>query len=544
MLDRDISTSNCERSFSRRSVLKGALACIANQHAGKLLSATKPPNIVLILADDVGYGDLSCYGATAVHTPQIDQLATTGLRFTNAHSVAATCTPSRYSLLTGRYAWRDQGVEILAGDARSLIQPGTTTLANTLQSAGYRTALVGKWHLGLGAGKIDWNKEIKPGPCELGFDEAFFFAGTADRVPTVYIRNRRVEGLDPSDPIEVSYEHPIGHEPTGKLHPEMLRYPLTEGHDGTIVDGISRMGWMTGGHAARWKDEAMADRFTSEACTFIEHSQARPFFLLFTPSDIHVPHWPAPEFEGKSACGLRCDALNQLDWSVGRILETLRRCGLEGNTMVIFSSDNGPIVNDGYDDGSDRSLGMHRPAGALRGGKYSIYEGGTRMPLLVSCPGHVRQGVQPALFSQVDLLRSVSALCGAKVSNEAAIDSQSLPDVLTGRSLQGRTSLIEAANVLAIRQGKWKLIDHTQKAAPPHCATEDFECSSTMARNKSHSRPEASAQSARRADPECELYDLDADPGESKDVAPLAPELTKLLREALRVERSRKTVRL
>ena len=310
--------------------------------ASAFAAPARRPNIVIILADDVGYGDLSCYGATSVHTPNIDSLAASGLRFTDAHTDAATCTPSRYAMLTGRYAWRRDGIAVLPGDAKSLIEPGQTTVATVLKSAGYATGLVGKWHVGLGDGAIDWNGEIKPGPCELGFDDAFFFAATADRVPTVYIHDHRVVNLDPADPITVSYKTKVGSEPTGKEDPQLLKMKLSEGHDGTIVDGISRIGFMTGGKAARWKDEDMAATFTQKAVEFIEQHQHAPFLLYFTPSDIHVPRAPASQFAGHESCGVRCDVIDQLDWSVGRVLDTLRRLHLDENTLVLFTSDNGP----------------------------------------------------------------------------------------------------------------------------------------------------------------------------------------------------------
>ncbi|MGO4515747.1 sulfatase-like hydrolase/transferase [Terriglobus sp. 2YAB30_2] len=315
----------------------------------------RPPNIIVILSDDVGYGDLGCYGANDVKTPHIDELAKDGLRFTNAHCDAATCTPSRYALLTGSYAWRRDGIQVLPGDAKLLIQPDQPTIASILKKAGYRTGLVGKWHIGLGSGTIDWNTSIEPGPCEVGFEEAFFFAATADRVPTVYIHDHRVVGLDPADPIQVSYRTKVGSDPTGRENPDLLKMKLSEGHDGTIVDGVSRIGFMTGGKSARWTDENMAATFTDKAVEFIEKNHNQPFFLYFTPSDIHVPRMPNEQFANKNTCGIRCDVLNELDWSVGRIVDKLRSLHLEEDTIVIFSSDNGPVVNDGYDDGADPS---------------------------------------------------------------------------------------------------------------------------------------------------------------------------------------------
>jgi arylsulfatase A-like enzyme len=355
------------RVFLQKFVARSAAIAMSRAPFAYAASSRKP-NIVVILADDLGYGDVSSYGATHVHTPAIDSLAASGLRFTNAHTDAATCTPSRYAMLTGSYAWRHDGVQVLPGDAKLLIEKDQATIPSVLKSAGYTTGLVGKWHIGLGDGKIDWNGDIKPGPCELGFNDAFFFAATADRVPTVYIHNHRVVNLDPTDPIEVSYAEKVGTEPTGKEDPELLKMKLSEGHDGTIVDGVSRIGFMTGGKKARWKDEEMAATFTGKAVEFIEKNQHRPFLLYFTPSDIHVPRMPAEQFAGNNSCGVRCDVVDQLDWSVGRVLDTLKRLRLEENTLVLFTSDNGPVVNDGYDDGSDRKLGEHKPAGPFRVG--------------------------------------------------------------------------------------------------------------------------------------------------------------------------------
>lgn len=181
------------------------------------------PNIVIILADDLGYGDIGCYGATKIPTPNVDRLASEGLRFTDAHATSATCTPARYALLTGEYPWRKKGTGILPGNAELIIAPGRTTLASMLQRAGYTTGVVGKWHLGLGGpGGPDWNGEVKPGPREIGFDYSFIMPATGDRVPCVYVENGRVAGLDPKDPIEVNYDHKIGDEPTGKEHPEVV----------------------------------------------------------------------------------------------------------------------------------------------------------------------------------------------------------------------------------------------------------------------------------------------------------------------------------
>lgn len=416
------------------------------------------PNIIVILADDLGYGDVGAYGATAIKTPHLDRLAKSGIRFTDAHATAATCTPSRYSLLTGEYAWRRKGTGILPGDAALIIEPGRATLPALLQKAGYRTGVVGKWHLGLGAGDVDWNGEIRPGPQEVGFDEAFIMAATGDRVPCVYVHNRRVVGLDPSDPIRVSYKQNFMGEPTGKDNPELLKVHPSHGHNQSIVNGISRIGFMQGGKSALWKDEEMSDRFLERAQAFVEKHRSSPFFLYYALHEPHVPRVPHPRFVGKSGLGPRGDVIVQLDDAVGKLLDKLDRLQLTQNTLIVFSSDNGPVLDDGYRDEARERNGDHRPAGPHRGGKYSAYEAGTRVPFLVSWPRRVKPGVSAALVCQIDLLASFAALAGQTINSKEAPDSQNQLAALLGESSQGRTELVEQANALALRVGAWKLV--------------------------------------------------------------------------------------
>ncbi|MCC7062066.1 MAG: arylsulfatase [Planctomycetes bacterium] len=480
-----------------------ALATITAQNHAQTQAPAKPPNVVILYADDLGYGDVSCYGAKAVQTPNIDRLAAAGLRFTDAHCTSATCTPSRYSLLTGEYAFRQKGTGVLPGNAKLILTPGRTTLPAVMQRAGYRTAVIGKWHLGLGNGDLDWNGSIAPGPLEVGFDECMLLPATGDRVPCVYVDDHAVRGLEAGDPILVSYGKRIGDAPTGRERPDLLKMKWFQGHDMTIVNGISRIGYMTGGVKARWVDEDMADAFVTRGKQFLQANKDRPFCLYFATHDIHVPRVPHPRFQGKTTMGPRGDAIVQLDWCVGELLNTLDELKLTNNTLVILSSDNGPVVNDGYVDDSEEKLGSHRPAGPWRGGKYSALEAGTRVPFVVRWPGHVAAGESAALVSQVDLLHSLAHLVGQPIAEGDAPDSQNQLDALLGKDKVGRDHLIEHSGSLSLRIGSWKYIEPSQRAAY-----------------------DASTKTELGNAPVAQLYDLSKDPGETTNLAATEPERT------------------
>ena len=439
-------------------ILLAFISCKENKDTAKetVKTTTSKPNIIIIYADDLGYGELGAYGATELKTPNLDKLANGGMRFTNGYASSATCTPSRYALLTGIYPWRNKRAKILPGTAPLIIDTAQTTIPKMLKKQGYHTGIVGKWHLGLGSGNVDWNQRITPGPNEVGFDYSNILAATQDRVPTVYIENGHVVNLDPNDPIEVDYDKNFEGEPTGLENPEMLKMKWHHGHNNSIVNGIPRIGFMKGGEAAKWIDEDMADYFLAEAQQYVKKHKNEPFFLYYALQQPHVPRTPHARFVGSSGMGARGDVIVEADWVIGEFIKTLDVEGLLENTLIVFSSDNGPVINDGYYDESVEKLGNHKPAGRLRGGKYSLFEAGTRVPFITYWKGHISPGISNAMVSQVDLLSSFAALANSNIQGQ---DSKDLMDVFLGKSDKGRDELIlEATSRTALRKGDWILI--------------------------------------------------------------------------------------
>lgn len=417
---------------------------------------TTKPNILFIYLDDLGYGDLSCYGATTIKTPNIDALANGGVRFTNGYATSATCTPSRYGLLTGVYPWRNKDAKILPGSAPLLIGKEQLTIPKMLKEKGYQTAVVGKWHLGLGTGIVDWNKQLDAGPNDVGFDYSYIMAATQDRVPTIYIDNGKVVNLDSKDPIFVNYDKNFPGQPTGKDNPELLSMKWHHGHNGSIVNGIPRIGFVTGGASANWSDVDLADHFLAKAQTYVKSHKAEPFFLYYALNQPHVPRTPNPRFVDKSGMGPRGDAILEADYCVGEIVKTLQQEGVLDNTLIVFSSDNGPVLNDGYYDDAIEKLGNHKPNGQLRGGKYSLLEAGTRVPFFTYWQGTITPQVSDALVCQIDLLESLASLVNVAIKST---DSQNYLDVFMGKSNKGRKNLVIEANTkTAFRQGDWIMI--------------------------------------------------------------------------------------
>lgn len=471
----------------------------------------RPPNVVFILADDLGYGDVSCNGQGKIKTPAIDQLAAQGLRFTNGYAPSSTCTPTRYSIMTGEYAWRKKGTGILPGDAALIISPSRLTLPRVFKNAGYVTGAVGKWHLGLGDGNLNFNTHISPGINEVGFDYSFNMAATGDRVPCVYMENGSVVNLDPADPISVNYKHKIGNWPTGRENPELVRMKPNNGHLDTIINGIPRIGWMYGGKSALWVDQTLSDTFNGKALEFIRKNKAKPFFLYYAAHEPHVPRDPNPRFVGKSGVGARGDAVVQFDDEVARIMATLKEEGLDENTLVILSSDNGPASADGYADGAletESKLG-HFANGIFRAGKYTEFEGGQRLPFIARWPGHIQPGGTSAEpVSLIDLPATAAALTGSSLQPEDAPDSLNILPVLTSGAKSPHKALFYGnAKAAGIREGKWKLIVTKQPKV--------------YRRNPLHDGPAPDGLPL--------LFDLDADPKETTNAADQNPDVVKRL---------------
>ena len=476
------------------------------------------PNVIVIMADDLGFGDLSCYGADSFETPEIDKLAAGGIRFTNGYCSASTCTPTRYSLLTGTYAFRTPGTGIAPPNSPAVIDPDLFTLPDVMKKAGYTTAVVGKWHLGLGgdAGP-DWNGELKPGPLELGFDSCFLLPTTNDRVPQVYVQNHRVLNLDPKDPLWVGKMKPSEDHPTGITHRSTLKMDWSHGHNSTIHNGISRIGFYTGGHAARFRDEDLADKWVEKSVEFIKANKSNPFFLFFSSHDIHVPRIPHERFQGVTDLGFRADSIVQFDWCVGEIIKAVKESGLINNTLIVICSDNGPVMDDGYKDFALEKLGDHRAAGPYTGGKYSVYEGGTRTPFITYWRGIVKPAVSDEVVCTIDLASSLAALTAQRLPKDACLDSMNIIRALLGKEgAKGRDHLVQQNNgnngTYALLEGDWKLHRYDRKTA----------------RNVVVEQKLANVKV-----PPYMLFNLKEDPTESKNVIAQHPQIAERMKEHL-----------
>jgi len=480
---------------------------------------TKPHGIILLVADDLGYGDLSCYGGTGAETPVVDSLASRGVRFTNMHACASTSTPSRYAMLTGKYPFRCAETNVANGDAGMIIKPEDTTLADLMHRAGYRTAAIGKWHLGLGStsGKQDWNGQLDQTPADLGFDYHYIMAATSDRVPCVFIEQGKVANYDAAAPISVSYSSNFSGEPTGRDNPELLtKLRPSHGHDGSIVNGISRIGYMRGGGNALWRDEDIADSIVQHAIRFIDQATDEPFFIYLCTNDVHVPRMPHERFRGKNKMGLRGEAILQFDWTISQLTQALRERGLDENTLLLITSDNGPVLDDGYQDQAAKLVGEHKPAGPWRGWKYSAYEGGSAVPFILYWPKGVRRAVrQDALTSQIDLLATLSAAVGEQISSEIAKDSEQHLDTWLGKDFTPRGYAVSMTQnrSLTLRTQHFKLIEASNPAPAKITWGPDIE-------------------TGYKTSPQ--LFNVKEEPYEEKDVSAALPDTLSVMLQLLR----------
>ncbi|WP_372808812.1 arylsulfatase [Pontiella sp.] len=406
--------------------------------------AQKQPNVVFILADDLGYGDLGCYGATKVKTPNIDQLASEGRRFTDAHSASAVCSPSRYGLLTGEYPFRGDNGKGYWGPCDHfqplMIATDKLTLAQVFKNKGYATAAFGKWHLGFGEGKTDWNQPLRPGPLELGFDYYFGVPKVNSGFPFVYVENDRIVGYDPNDPITFD-----------KPYSETTTYPPEAG-----PKTDNRVGGAKKAHAI-YDDEKTGPLLVDKAVSWISENKMKPFFVYFPTTNIHHPFTPSAAFKGSSECGLYGDFIQEFDWMVGELVKCLEENDLVDNTLIIVTSDNGGMFNRG---GQDAFADGHRQNGELLGFKFGVWEGGQRVPFVAKWPGKIPpNSVSDQLISGVDMLATFAALTGQAVASKQLADSINVLPALVGdpeHPLRNELVLIpRQPSHVSIRKGKW-----------------------------------------------------------------------------------------
>jgi arylsulfatase A len=466
---------------------------------------TGRPNIIFIMADDMGYGDAGCYNTNSkIPTPNIDRLATEGMRFTDAHAPAAVCVPTRYGLMTGRYPFR------MKRAGGSLIEPGRLTIASQLKSKGYRTGMVGKWHLGFDgvaatqrnettrgkkrrgrANNLDFTKPLRGGPVDHGFDEYFGIPASLDIPPYFYIRND-LAVQPPSNRIEASNSNSAGWSP------------------------IQGAFWRAGGVAPDFKHVEVTPRLTSEAIAFLKRTQAetsdRPFFLYLAFPSPHTPWMPTKEFDGTSKAGMYGDFMHQVDTSVGRVLKALDELSVADNTLVIFTSDNGPVW---YPHDAERF--DHASVGPLRGMKGDAWDGGHRMPFVARWPGQIpRATISDEVICHTDMLATFTAIVGEQLPDNTGEDSFNILPVLLGKKRSGpvREAIVHQSSgskVLSIRQGDWKLI--------PTLGSAGF------------SKP-------RKIDPETggpigQLYNMNADRDEQNNVYSQHPDVVKRMTDLL-----------
>ncbi|MFT5471389.1 MAG: arylsulfatase A [Verrucomicrobiales bacterium] len=493
---------------------------------GSVLAGEQHPNVVLIFADDLGYGDLGCYGATKLKTPNIDKLAADGRRFTDAHSSSAVCTPSRYGLLTGEYPFRANGGKGLWGPAPItsplLIDKETPTIADVFKKSGYDTAVFGKWHLGFGEGKNDWKEPLRPGPLDLGFDHYFGMPVVNSAPPYVYVENDKIVGSDSDDPLvhvggsakKVTPITPIPRE-AAQRSPNQF----------------------TGAAEAHklFNDFEVGTKLNEKATEWIKSRGEKPFFAYFSTTNVHHPFTPAKRFQGTSEAGWYGDFVHELDWIVGEVMKSLEESGVADNTLVLFTSDNGGMFNHG---GREAAKLGHKINGDLLGSKFGIWEGGHRVPFIAWWPGKIEAGsVSDQLLCSVDLMASFAALTGQDLEDQK--DSINMLPALTGNPDKPlRTEMFMTPNKpshMALRRGKWMFIpaksDGGFRGSQPGQHAWGGAAVTTLV-----GTPNSDIENGKiNADaPPAQLYDLEADVNQTKNLYYENPEVVQEMAAAIK----------
>jgi len=496
-----------------KQVFSLLILCLLSVPWFSATAAPNKPNIVVILSDDYGYGSAGCYGADPklVRTPNIDRLAREGRRFTDANTTSSVCSPTRYSVLTGRYCWRTSLTHEVLGTFSPLhIETTRLNMASLLKAHGYRTAAIGKWHLGYGASdgspkwRTDYTAELSPGPLDIGFDYHFSVPANHGDLTGIFVENRYVYGLR-SGKIPPGMKLP-GPAPDDDNFKATYTGADMERKDGKPLDI----------DAPRRVNERVMKVLTDKAVRWLEQQQhGTPFFLYFTPVAVHNPVTPDKDIAGQSAAGPYGDWIHELDRSVGGILDALDRLGFANDTLVIFTSDNGGVTGSGKE-GSPQDIAEKaglKVNGALRGRKHTIWEGGFKVPFLARWPGHVPEGtVCREMVSLADLLATTAAIVGEKLpaANKAAEDSYNILPALLGQSsdkpLRPDMIVHSADGVFAIRRGPWKYIEGIPV---------------------DNIKP--GVRKARADEFHAQLYHLQDDPAETKDVSAQHPDVVKEL---------------
>lgn len=488
--------------------------------AGPWSFADRLPNVIVINADDLGYGDLSCYGAQLVQTPHIDGLAADGRRFTDAHSPSAVCTPSRYGLLTGTYPYRGNVWGPVHFRHPLILDTTKQTMAAMFKQAGYDTACVGKWHLGVGQQETDWNKPLKHGPNACGFDYYFGHAVVNSSPPYVYVENEGIVGYDPDDPF-------VFNKPS-----VTQKFP---------EKGIGRVGGAEQAHLL-YRDKEVGTMFVHKSQQWIaDRPKGRPFFFYLATTNIHHPFTPAKQFDATSEAGIYGDFIHELDWMVGQIIKAVKARGELGNTLIVFTSDNGGMLNLGGQTAWEKG---HRMNGELLGFKFGVWEGGHRVPMIVSWPGRIPAGsTSDALISQIDLFATFAAILGVE-SKDALDSTNQLPELLGEAEEPLRDELIVLSNQpghLSVRTKRWLYIPN-QGAGGFRGEKWGVHLISDVAAMKHTGQVNSDIVEGRiKPDaPSVQLYDLSKDLEQTRNVAEDHPEVVKQLQS--RIDQARQQI--